>query len=244
MANDSTVKAGSWGKRTVEKILRIQERAERLQVPLVYLVDSAGARITDQIEMFPGRRGAGRIFHNQCRLSGLVPAGLPALRPVGRRRRVHPGLLRRGLHGRGQREHVPRLAAHGRDGDRPEDDARGDGRRAHALLGLGLRRPAREDRGGGDRRGARVPRRICRCEPARRCPLRRRASRRRRIRAELEAVIPRDENKPFDMREVIERLIDADSFFELKKLFAGELLTGFARIDGRPRRASSRTSRR
>jgi acetyl-CoA carboxylase carboxyltransferase component len=59
MANDSTVKAGSWGKRTVEKILRIQETAQKLRVPMLYLVDSAGARITDQIEMFPGRRGAG-----------------------------------------------------------------------------------------------------------------------------------------------------------------------------------------
>ncbi len=73
MANDSTVKAGSWGARTVEKILRVQEQAERLRVPLVYLIDSAGARITDQIQMFPGRRGAGRIFHNQCRMSGMVP---------------------------------------------------------------------------------------------------------------------------------------------------------------------------
>jgi len=73
MANDPTVKAGSWGPRTVEKILRIQERAEHLQVPLCYLVDSAGARITDQLEMFPGRRHAGRIFHNQVRLSGQVP---------------------------------------------------------------------------------------------------------------------------------------------------------------------------
>jgi acetyl-CoA carboxylase carboxyltransferase component len=73
MANDSTVKAGSWGKRTVEKILRIQELAERLRCPLIYLVDSAGARITDQIEMFPGRRGAGRIFFNQVRLSGFIP---------------------------------------------------------------------------------------------------------------------------------------------------------------------------
>lgn len=62
MANDSTVKAGSWGKRTVEKILRIQETAEKLACPIIYLVDSAGARITDQVEMFPGRRGAGRIF--------------------------------------------------------------------------------------------------------------------------------------------------------------------------------------
>src|SRR5690606_27003774 len=73
MANDSTVKAGSWGKRTVEKILRIQETAMNLEIPMIYLVDSAGARITDQIEMFLGRLGAGRIFHNQIRMTGRVP---------------------------------------------------------------------------------------------------------------------------------------------------------------------------
>lgn len=53
MANDSTVKAGSWGVKTVEKIIRIQETAEKLNCPMLYLVDSAGARITDQIAMFP-----------------------------------------------------------------------------------------------------------------------------------------------------------------------------------------------
>src|SRR5687767_7411011 len=73
MANDSTIKAGSWGARTVEKILRIQETAGRLRIPLVYLVDSAGARITDQLDMFPGRRHAGRIFRNQVKLSGVIP---------------------------------------------------------------------------------------------------------------------------------------------------------------------------
>src|SRR5215468_993014 len=73
MANDSTVKAGSWGRRTVEKIIRIQETAMKTRCPMLYLVDSAGARITDQIEMFPGRRGAGRIFYMQCQMSGLVP---------------------------------------------------------------------------------------------------------------------------------------------------------------------------
>src|SRR5947209_9291045 len=73
MANDPTVKAGSWGPKTVEKILRIQERALSLRVPLVYLVDSAGARINEQVQMFPGRRHAGRIFFNQVRLSGVVP---------------------------------------------------------------------------------------------------------------------------------------------------------------------------
>src|SRR2546428_9786093 len=56
MANDPTVKAGSWGARTVEKIVRIQETAERLPVPIFYLGDSAGPRITDQVQMFPGRR--------------------------------------------------------------------------------------------------------------------------------------------------------------------------------------------
>src|SRR5437660_3903330 len=73
MANDPTVKAGSWGPKTVEKILRIQERALGLSIPMVYLVDSAGARITEQVQMFPGRRGAGRIFYHQVQLSGVVP---------------------------------------------------------------------------------------------------------------------------------------------------------------------------
>ncbi len=73
MANDSTVKAGSWGARTVEKIIRIIERAYATGVPMIYLVDSAGARITDQVDLFPGRRGAGKIFHTQVRASGSVP---------------------------------------------------------------------------------------------------------------------------------------------------------------------------
>src|SRR5215813_12483981 len=70
MANDPTVKAGSWGARTVEKIVRLTEHALRHELPVFWLVDSAGARITDQVELFPGRRGAGRIFYNQVRLSG------------------------------------------------------------------------------------------------------------------------------------------------------------------------------
>ena len=73
VANDSTIKAGSWGKRTVEKIIRMQETAAHMRIPLIYLVDSAGARITDQIDMFPGRRGAGKIFYNEANLSGVIP---------------------------------------------------------------------------------------------------------------------------------------------------------------------------
>src|SRR5687768_8152222 len=73
MANDPTVKAGSWGPKTVEKIIRIQEQALRQRIPMIYLVDSAGARITEQVHMFPGRRHAGRIFFNQVQMSGVVP---------------------------------------------------------------------------------------------------------------------------------------------------------------------------
>src|SRR5688572_14280570 len=73
MANDPTVKAGSWGARTVEKIVRLTEHALKHELPIFWLVDSAGARITDQVQLFPGRRGAGRIFYNQVRLSGKVP---------------------------------------------------------------------------------------------------------------------------------------------------------------------------
>ena len=73
VANDPTVKAGSWGARTVEKMVRATEHALDHDLPIFWLIDSAGARITDQVELFPGRRGAGHIFYNQVKLSGRVP---------------------------------------------------------------------------------------------------------------------------------------------------------------------------
>src|SRR6266516_80273 len=73
VANDPTVKAGSWGARTVEKIIRVTERALAEELPVFWFIDSGGARITDQVQLFPGRRGAGRIFYNQVRLSGKAP---------------------------------------------------------------------------------------------------------------------------------------------------------------------------
>src|SRR5256884_4884175 len=73
MANDYTVKAGSWGEKTVLKIVRTQEKAARLPRPMLYLVDAAGGRISEQIKIFPGRFHAGRIFYNEVQLSGVVP---------------------------------------------------------------------------------------------------------------------------------------------------------------------------
>ena len=73
VAHDPTVKAGSWGRRTVEKQIRLLERADRDLLPVFYLVDSAGGRLTDQLGFHAGHRGAARVFHLQVRLSGRVP---------------------------------------------------------------------------------------------------------------------------------------------------------------------------
>jgi acetyl-CoA carboxylase carboxyltransferase component len=232
MANDSTVKAGSWGARTVEKILRVQERAERLRVPLVYLVDSAGARITDQIQMFPGRRGAGRIFHNQVRLSGLIPQVCLLFGPSAAGGAYIPAFCDVVIMVEGNASMYlgsPRMAEMV-IGQTTTLEEMG-GARMHCSVS-----------GCGDLLVATEPEAIAAAQaylsylpphadgplpaaapaaPAQPC-------------AGLEALIPAEENKPFDMRLVIERVIDAGSFFEIKKLFAGELLTGFARIEGQP----------
>ncbi len=231
MANDSTVKAGSWGWRTVEKILRIQETAERLQVPLVYLVDSAGARITDQIQMFPGRRGAGRIFMNQCRLSGWIPQLCLLFGPSAAGGAYIPAFCDAIFMVEGNASMYlgsPRMAEMV-IGQKTTLEEMGGARMHCSVSGLGdLLATCEEEAIAAaraylsflpSRAGAPVPAAAPR--PPAKDP------------AELEAVIPRDENKPFDVREVIDRVVDADSFFELKKLWAGELLTGFARVEGR-----------
>ena len=232
MANDSTVKAGSWGARTVEKILRIQERAGRLRVPLLYLVDSAGARITDQIQMFPGRRGAGRIFHNQCRLSGMIPQVCLLFGPSAAGGAYIPAFCDVVFMVEGNASMYlgsPRMAEMV-IGQKTTLEEMGGARMHCSVSGCGDRLVETEPEaieaarsylgylplhGEGElpEREAGVPAADC---------------------ADLESVIPAEENKPFDMRRVIERVVDADSFFEIKKLYAGELLTGFARIEGRP----------
>ncbi len=230
MANDSTVKAGSWGARTVEKIIRIQEHAERLQCPLVYLVDSAGARITDQIDLFPGRRGAGRIFYNQVRLSGMIPqicllfgpsaaggAYIPAFCDVvfmvNKNASMYLGSPRMAEMVIGQEVTLEEMG-----GARMHCSVSGCGdllakSEAAALEAARVHLSYLPSHCGGELPVAEA------AAPA-------------SDPAEIESVIPVEENKLFDVRQVIERLVDAGSFFELKKLFAGELLTGFARIEG------------
>ncbi len=232
MANDSTVKAGSWGPRTVEKILRIQERAERLRVPLIYLVDSAGARITDQVKMFPGRRGAGRIFFNQVRLSGMIPQLCLLFGPSAAGGAYIPAFCDAVFMVEGNASMYlgsPRMAEIV-IGQKATLEEMGGARMHCAVSGCGdLLAQSEEEAIAAARAylgyfptsvGAALPRAEAQA-PAKSC-------------ADLADRIPAEENKLFDMREVVDRVIDGGSLFEIKQLFAGEIITGLARIEGQP----------
>ena len=230
MANDSTVKAGSWGARTVEKIIRIQETAEKLNVPLLYLVDSAGARITDQLDMFPNRRGAGKIFYNQVKLSGVIPqicllfgpsaaggAYIPAFCDivimVDQNASMYLG--------------SPRMAEKV-IGEKVTLEEMGGARMHCSVSGVGDMLVYSEEEAIESAKSylSYFPANF----QAKTAVIEGVAPKAGRS---LEEIVPLNQNAPFDMYEGIDALIDEGSFFEIKKLFAPEIITGFARIDGR-----------
>lgn len=231
MANDSTVKAGSWGQRTVEKILRVQETAERLNCPLYYLVDSAGARITDQVEMFPGRRGAGRIFYNQVALSGKVPQVCLLFGPSAAGGAYIPAFCDVVVMVDGNASMYlgsPRMAEMV-IGEKVTLEEMGGAKMHTSVSGVGdvLVSSEEEALAWGrsyldympDHCGVLPPVREPRAPKPGQPPL-------------AEVVIA-DENRAFDMKKVIDAVIDEGTFLEIKARFAKELITGFARIDGR-----------
>lgn len=230
MANDSTIKAGSWGARTVEKILRIQETAGRLRIPLLYLVDSAGARITDQIDMFPGRRHAGRIFRNQVKLSGAIPQICLLFGPSAAGGAYIPAFCDVVFMVDGNASMYlgsPRMAEMV-IGEKVSLEDMGGARMHCSVSGCGDLLAANEDE----------------CLAAARAYLAYLPNNSDSAPANVEALapastsriddlLPEKENQAFDMYALIDTLIDAGSFFEIKKLFARELITGFARMAGR-----------
>jgi methylmalonyl-CoA decarboxylase subunit alpha len=231
MANDSTVKAGSWGRRTVEKILRIQETAERLRAPLFYLVDSAGARITDQIEMFPGRRGAGRIFFNQVQMSGVLPQICLLFGPSAAGGAYIPAFCDVVVMVEGNASMYlgsPRMAEMV-IGEKVTLEEMGGAKMHCSVSGCGdvLCKSEDEAIAWARRYIGYLPSHEGQ-NPPRVEPKKPKTSGKR-----IEEIVPIDENKAFDMMAVIHEIIDDGSWCEIKQLFAKEILTGFARIDGR-----------
>jgi acetyl-CoA carboxylase carboxyltransferase component len=229
MANDPTVKAGSWGARTVEKIVRLTEFAIAHELPVFYLVDSAGARITDQVELFPGRRGAGRIFYNEVRLSGRVPQICCLFGPSAAGGAYIPAFCDVVFMVEGNASMYlgsPRMAevVVGEVTDLEEMG----GARMHATVS-----------GCGDNL---VPDDAAAIEAARAYfsylpgswreapPY---APARPPARTLTAGDVPASERVGYDVHQVIDALVDAGSFFELKPLYAPELVVGWARLEGR-----------
>jgi methylmalonyl-CoA decarboxylase subunit alpha len=235
MANDPTVKAGSWGPKTVEKILRIQERALTLALPMVYLVDSAGARITEQVQMFPGRRGAGRIFHNQVRLSGVVPQVCVLFGPSAAGGAYIPAFCDIVIMREGNASMYlgsPRMAEMV-IGEKVSLEEMGGARMHTGVSGCAHQLV------GSDAEGIRAARRYLsylpsswRSEPPTAEPLP--AAPDAPARAGIAELIPADENKPFDIKLLIDAIVDDGSMFEIHARWAKELVVGFARLEGRP----------
>jgi acetyl-CoA carboxylase carboxyltransferase component len=232
MANDSTVKAGSWGARTVEKILRIQETARTLRCPLFYLVDSAGARITDQVEMFPGRRGAGRIFYNEVHLSGFVPQICLLFGPSAAGGAYIPAFCDLVIMVDGNASMYlgsPRMAEMV-IGEKVTLEEMGGAKMHCSVSGCGdvLVKTELEAIAAAKQYISYFPENFSQQPPVIPPKAPRESGKR------VEEIIPADQNKPFDMYALIHELIDEGSWFDVKKLFAQELITGLARIDGRP----------
>ncbi len=228
VANDPTVKAGSWGARTVEKIIRATEMALREELPVFWLIDSAGARITDQVDLFPGRRGAGHIFKNQVALSGKVPQICCLFGPSAAGGAYIPAFCDVVIMVEGNASMYlgsPRMAQMV-VGETVSLEDMGGARMHCSVSGCG-------DLLAVDDADAIEQARLFfsylpaswRSQPpsyAAQPPAR-----------PLDgSVVPEVESQPFDVHEVIDALLDEESFFEIKPLFAAELVVGFGRLDG------------
>jgi acetyl-CoA carboxylase carboxyltransferase component len=228
VANDPTVKAGSWGARTVEKIIRATEMGLREELPIFWFIDSAGARITDQVDLFPGRRGAGRIFHNQVALSGKVPQICCLFGPSAAGGAYVPAFTDIVIMVDGNASMYlgsPRMAEMV-VGEIVSLEDMGGARMHCTVSGCGdlLASDEGEAIDLAKLYFSYVPQNwrsegpsYAPEEPSR--PL-------------MRSTVPEIESQPFDIHEVIDGLVDDDSFFELKPLYAAELVTGFGRMAG------------
>jgi acetyl-CoA carboxylase carboxyltransferase component len=233
MANDPTVKAGSWGPKTVEKILRVQERALELQIPMVYLVDSAGARITEQVQMFPGRRGAGRIFHNQVKLSGTVPQVCVLFGPSAAGGAYIPAFCDIVIMRDGNASMYlgsPRMAEMV-IGEKVSLEEMGGARMHTGVSGCGHQLVKSDEEGIETARRylSYLPTNWQQAPPATEPT----AALAPADGGGIAELIPSDENKPFDVKTLIAALVDEGSLMEIHPRWATELVVGFARLEGR-----------
>jgi 3-methylcrotonyl-CoA carboxylase beta subunit len=233
VCNDATVKGGTYYPMTVKKHLRAQEIARENRLPCIYLVDSGGANLPNQDEVFPDRDHFGRIFYNQATMSaegiaqiavvmGSCTAGgayVPAMSDeaiiVANQGTIFLG-------------GPPLVKAATGEEVSAEDLGGGD---VHTRLsGVADHLAANDAHALAIARGI-----VARLPPSARAALDLRAPRDPLYPAsELYGIVPRDARKPFDVREVIARIVDASEFDEFKARFGSTLVCGFAHLHGIP----------
>jgi 3-methylcrotonyl-CoA carboxylase beta subunit len=233
VANDSTIKGGTYYPMTVKKHLRAQEIARENRLPCVYLVDSGGANLPHQTEVFPDREHFGRIFYNQARLSAMcIPqiavvmgsctaggAYVPAMsdetiivKNQGTIFLGGPPLVKAATGEVVSAEDLGGADVHARKSGVADHYAQDD----HHALSIARRVVANLN----IKKLVDIPLLAPR-DPA-------------LDTAELDALVPVDLKKQYDVREVIARLVDASEFDEFKALYGATLVTGFAHIHGMP----------
>ncbi|WP_070400423.1 carboxyl transferase domain-containing protein [Hydrogenophaga sp. PML113] len=233
VCNDATVKGGTYYPMTVKKHLRAQEVAMQNQLPCIYLVDSGGANLPNQDDVFPDREHFGRIFYNQANMSaqgiaqiavvmGSCTAGgayVPAMsdetiivKNQGTIFLGGPPLVKAAIGEVVSAEDLGGGDVHTRLSGVADHLAQND---AHAIA-LARQAVATLNRRKEARQALIEPR-------APRYPS-----------EELYGVIPTDTRKPYDVREVIARLVDGSEFHEFKARFGSTLVCGFAHIEGMP----------
>jgi len=233
VCNDSTIKGGTYYPMTVKKHLRAQEVARENRLPCIYLVDSGGANLPHQTEVFPDREHFGRIFYNQATLSSLgIPqiacvmgsctaggAYVPAMSDetviVRRQGTIFlggPPLVKAATGEVVSAEDLGGADVHARQSGVADHYATDD---VHALAIVRRIVGTLNTRKAVD---------IDLAEPVE--P--------RYAIEDLDAIVPTDLKKQYDIREVIARLVDGSEFDEFKRLYGTTLVTGFARIWGIP----------
>lgn len=231
IANDYTVKAGSMAERGVEKFIRVQERALRSKKPILYLIDSSGARITDQAGFFANIRGIGKYFYNHSILSGKIPQVSVMYGPCVAGAAYTPifcdfNIMVRGISAlviasprmvemvTGEKIGMQELGGadlHMAESGQCHLVADSEEEAAILVKQLMSYLPDNCDE---------LPPLYESVEPT-------------MASSDLDGIVPADPNQPFDMHEVIATLIDGDSWLEIQPDHAAELITGFARIGGR-----------
>ena len=244
VANDATVKGGTYYPMTVKKHLRAQEIAAQNRLPCIYLVDSGGAFLPLQDEVFPDKEHFGRIFYNQANLSALgVPqvavvmgsctaggAYVPAMcdesiivKNQGTIFLGGPPLVKAATGEVVSAEELGGGDVHSRTSG-VTDHLADDDRHALAIAREIIRHSSSRPLHGSNGPGSNWAPAFAGVTPA--DPL--------FPPSELYGIIPKDAKVPFDVREIIARIVDGSDFHEFKALYGSTLVTGFASIHGRP----------